>query len=358
MNYSPPQWFLDRVSVADFVREKIGVLLVANVQGRTKPIDDYEGDSIISEFLKSTELDDLIEGFGKAGIYCETVLDEEGFLQWLDERQSAFPRLYPLVYNLAQNGVGPARLSLVPGLCRLHRIPLVDSDAYAVALARHKFHCATVIRQAGFPVARSWWFTSQGWWPEAPPEGIRLIAKPTYESASIGINEDSVFEMGAATPDRLAPRLAAYRQPLTVQEFIQGFEIEVPVFEAGGPNTIIAVGIELDGERDLGNSFLMYNEVAGDRYAFYDFADQHAGVAGEAMRVAQEVFRGLGLAGVGRVDFRVRPDGSPIVIEVACKPHLTRHSSFMYAVGDAGGSYSDLLKFLVGSAAQRHGIGA
>ena len=51
-----PIWFSDRV----------GVVLVANVKGRTKPIDDYDGDSIITEFLSSSELDDLLAAFEQA----------------------------------------------------------------------------------------------------------------------------------------------------------------------------------------------------------------------------------------------------------------------------------------------------
>jgi hypothetical protein len=41
-------------------------------------------------------------------------------------------------------------------------------------------------------------FTETGWWPEPPISGLRLIAKPTYESASIGMQEDSLFEMDVA----------------------------------------------------------------------------------------------------------------------------------------------------------------
>lgn len=351
-----PRWFLDRVEVAEALAEKIGVVLVANVQGLTTPADDYEGDSIITEFLSNKELDHLIESFEKAGIYCEPVLDEEGFIQWLNTGRSTFPRPYPFVYNLAQNGTGPARLSLIPGLCRLHHIPLIDSGAYAVAVARHKFHVTTLLRQFGLSVARSWWFTDHGWWPEAPRAGLRLIAKPTYESASIGIHKDSVFEMDASTVERLAQHVETYRQPLTVQEFIRGFEVEVPVFQPNEPRTIMAVGLALDGRRNLDDSFLVYDEVALDQYTFYNFADERPTNAEEAMRAAEAAFRSLGLSGVGRVDFRVPSNGSSVIIEVACKPHLTRHSSFMHAINDAGGSHADLLKFIVGSAAERHGI--
>ena len=348
------QWFDDRLNLAEALAEQVGVLLVVNVQGRTSALDDYEGDSIITEFLKSAELDDLVQGFEDAGIYCETVDDENGFLQWLETRRPSFPRTHPLVYNLAQNGTGPARLSLVPGLCRLNNIALIDSDAHAVSIARHKFHLAAILRQCGLPAARSWWLTQHGWLPQAPPNGLRVIAKPTYESASIGIHEDSVFEMCPDAVERIRPRLAVYRQPLTVQEFIKGFEVEVPIFEADDPHTTIAVGIEVDGKRDLDDRFLKYDEVACDEYGFYDFADQDPSIASETMRIARDAFRVLGLAGVGRVDFRVNHDGAPIIIEMACKPHMTTHSSFSFAAQHIGASYPDILKFLVGSASKRY----
>jgi D-alanine-D-alanine ligase len=150
--------------------------------------------------------------------------------------------------------------------------------------------------------------------------------------------------------------LATYRQPLTIQEFIRGFEIEVPVFDADEPSTILAVGIELNGKRNLDESFLKYGEVAHNNYGFYDFADHCPATASQALQVARKAFRSLGLSGVGRIDFRIPLESSPVIIEVACKPHLTSHSSFMYVMSHIGRSHADLLKFLVGSAALRHGM--
>lgn len=110
----------------------MGVLLVANVKGRTTPLDDYVVDSIATEFLSNSELDDFISAFQKSGIYCDAVIDEAGFIKWLNNGKYRFARDYPLVYNLAQNGTGPARLTLVPGLCRP-----VPSAKYIVAVSYH-----------------------------------------------------------------------------------------------------------------------------------------------------------------------------------------------------------------------------
>ncbi|MDP3072289.1 MAG: hypothetical protein Q8N18_18505 [Opitutaceae bacterium] len=348
-----PQWFSEAICRAEELRDKVGVLLVANVEGRTVPLDDYETDSIVTEFLSNAELDDFVASFQEAGIYCEVVIDEGGFLQWLEKDRARFGREHPLVYNLAQNGIGPARLSLVPGLCRLHGLSLLDSDGHAVAIAQHKFHCASLLRQFGLPVAQSWWFTERGWWPEPPRDGMRLIAKPSYDSASIGIHAESVFEMSERAAEQLQAWRARYRQPLTVQEFIPGFEVEVPVFEAAEPETIMPVGLSINRRRDLRDTILVYDDVFADGYDFYDFAEENDTTALEIRAIAAKAFSGLGLRGVGRVDFRIRHDGTPAIIEVACKPHLTRHSSFLHAVESIGGSHADLLKFLVGAAVRR-----
>jgi len=124
MAQSPaPEWLTARILRGEELSSEVGVILVANVKGQSQPIDDYEGDSIITEFLSATELDDVVGYFEKAGLYCEVLIDEEGFLKWLTGGRP-FPRKHVVIYNLAQNGTGPARLTTVAGLCRLYGLPL------------------------------------------------------------------------------------------------------------------------------------------------------------------------------------------------------------------------------------------
>jgi D-alanine-D-alanine ligase-like ATP-grasp enzyme len=351
-----PVWFRKALDIANDLRNTIGVLLVANLKGRTTPINDYETDSIATEFLSNKELDDFINGFEQAGIYCEVVVDEGGFLEWLNGGSFRFGRAQPLVYNVTQNGTGPARFSLIPGLCRLHRLPLVDSDAYTVALGQHKFHFISLLEQFGLPVARSWWFTKHGWWPERPPTGLRIIAKPTLDSASVGIHVDSVSFVDSDIEARLRILVDKFRQPITVQEFVAGFEVEVPILDADEPQTCMAVGIQLGDRRNLGDSILVYDDVFADSYAFYDFAEENCESAARIQKIAQRAHVGLGFVGPSRIDFRVSATGEAKVMEVTCKPHLTVHTSFMHALTAMGHPYSDLLKFLAGSAAQRLSI--
>jgi len=353
-----PPWFRAALENVDRLRDTIGVVLVANLKGRTIPINDYETDSIATEFLSNKELDDFICGFEAAGVFCEVVVDEDGFVKWLGDARNRFGRPRPLVYNVTQNGTGPARFSLVPGLCRLHGLPLVDADAYTAALGQHKFHFISLLEKFGLPVARSWWFTRRGWWPERPPTNLKVIAKPTLDSASVGIHAGSVSFVDVCIEERLNILRERYRQPITVQEFVPGFEIEVPILEGNDPEPCMAVGIEVSGSRNLGDRIMAYDDVFADGYAFYDFAEENPGVAARVREIARRAYLGLGFTGPARIDFRVTKDGDAKVMEVTCKPHLTVHTSFMHAIRGMGHPYSDLLKFVVGSAAGRLGMGS
>ncbi len=350
------QWFGQIGEAGRGLADEIGVLLVANVRGKTIPASDYASTTIETEFLTVDELDELISSFHKAGFFVQTILDEEGFIEWLrGSGIQEFPRSRPVIYNLAQNGTGPARLSLVASLARLNGIPLLDSNAYAVALGNHKFHVASILERFGLPVARSWLFDENGWWPSRPPDGTRVIAKPTFDSASIGIDAESVYSVDPGFERKLAERLARLRQPLTVQNFIEGFEVELPVFECGQIRAPRAIGISLDGERLLGDRFLDFDVVFEDEYDFYDFRSEMPVTAEVLCGLAVKAFRCLGMETIGRVDFRVSPDGSPAIIEVASKPHLTRHGSCYEAVSLDRLGHVDLMAFLAGATAIRNG---
>ena len=147
-----------------------------------------------------------------------------------------------------------------------------------------------------------------------------------------------------------------YKQPLTVQQFIEGYEIEVPVFESDGPQTVASVGVGINKQRNLGSKILTYEDVFGDQYDFYDFAEENELVAAETMRVAEKAFEGLGMKGMGRVDFRINKEGRPFIMEVNSKPHITKHSSFIFALRKIGCSGKDLAKFLVGGSFTRHSL--
>lgn len=356
MNTPAPDWFLRCKEVAESLLNLAGVLIVVNVKGKTLPIDDYQGTSIITEFLSGKELDEIVKYFAEANIYAKVIVDEQGFVDWLLNERPNFPRKYCFVYNLAQNGTGSGRLTTIAALCRVYGIPVIDSSPYATAIVHHKYHSLSLLTHFGLPVAKCWGFAKSGWVGGAPPQGLKVIAKPSFESASIGVTDDSVFEVDGSTERRLLEKTAEYRQVLTVQEFVEGFEIEVPVFEAGRPETLCSVGIEFEGKKNLAGRILSYETVFSDDYSFYDLKDLDQAAAKSALETARTAFALLEMSGIGRVDFRLRATGEPLIMEVNSKPHITDHSSFMFALESIGQKGSDLARFLLGSSAIRVGL--
>lgn len=335
---------VDRVQA---LKNEVGIVLVVNVKGRSPPADDYTATSIVTEFLSEDELDEIVGGLKDAGFYVETILDEERFLEWTLRRGwETFPRQQVLVYNLAQNGTGPARLALVASLANLKRLNLADSDAYAVAIAQQKYHCGLVLRDAGLPAARAWLWRKDVGWVSAPPPAMRVILKPVHECASVGVDGNSIVDSGKGLDDSAQARAEALRQDIVAQEFISGYEVEVPVFDLDGPVAPRAVGIAVRGRKRMGDDILRYADVFSDAYEFFDFAEVLPSAAVDLQRLAERAFRAVGMQGIGRVDFRVTDDGQPWIIEVACKPHLTRHGSCAAAAKWAGLTHSEMLSLL------------
>lgn len=341
------------------IARKIGIVLVANSKTRLPSVmRDYAGHSVVTEYFSDEEIEELLSGLRACGFYVEAFFDEDEFIRWiLDRGLESTNKPYHLVHSTAQAGVGPGRKALIPSFCELHQIPTTNSDPYVVSLARHKFHVNLILQAAGVRVPRCWLFDRHRGWllDRKPPMGAKVISKPTYESASIGVDENSVREVDKDFSDSIGAQSQVYMQPITVQEFIPGYEIEIPMIGLESPFALGRVGISVDDEQYLQDRFLTYDRVFHDRYDFFDFDKVEARCKVEMKKCAEMVFRVLGIRNFGRADFRMDEAGNFYVIDVATNPHITHHSSFAFAFQLNGLKYVDMLSTLVGLAAKRHG---
>lgn len=341
------------------IAEQLTVPVVANLKPTRTLDQDHSATSVATEYFSENEASQVMLAFQECGCYTRFYAGELAFIAAsLNGEIDRLPRRYKLVYNVAQSGTGPGRKSLMPAFCTLQNIAICNSDPYVVSLARHKFHVQCVLRTIGIPTPDSWLYDLRlGWLANRrPPSDALLIAKACYESASIGLTNDSVGVLSNAYEQRLRTQAAVLRQPLIVQRFVPGYEVEVPIIEAGGGVvTLDPVSITLEGETLLGDRFLDYDLVDYDSYGFA--ASHHlAAETIESLRAAAlAAFTALGIRGIGRVDFRVSSkDGSIAVTDVATSPHLVQHSSFAFAFQQAGLSHTDLFAAMLAANAQRY----
>lgn len=331
------------------IKKLIRIILVSNIKDQTKTVD-YSIHSVSTEFFSENELEELITGFRQFGFYTELFTDEIDFMKSvIDNNFNDSKKKYSIVYNTSQRGTGPGRKSLIPAFCNLYNIPTVNSNAYVVSLCRHKFHTNCILHSLGINAAKSWFFDKKfGWlFGKQPDENSLVIAKPTYESASIGIDTKSIFKFNKNIYTKLVNLSRIYNQPITVQQFIDGYEVEVPLLILDEPTAILPVGIIVNEKKLLGREILTYNIVYNDLYSFYIFDEIQNSKIAEIVNTAENVAKSIGIQGFGRVDFRIDINGNYYVTDVSTNPHITRHGSFFHLFNHLGYQQKDLLATLI-----------
>lgn len=336
----------------------IAVIIVANSKTNQDKFTKYSKHSLTTEFYAEREYEEIISGFRSNGVYVEFYTSEMAFIEWVIKGGlNKIDKKFKVVYNAANSGKGPGKKSLIPAFCNLNNISLTNSDPYVVSLCRHKYHCATLLAYNGIPTPLTWCYHKDAGWlsAEKPPLRKIIIAKPTYESASVGIDENSVFEYQPSSENTLKKISEEFDQPITVQEFIPGYEVEVPVvIHNRKPMTIHPVGLTLNNNELLGEQILDYDVVYNDGYGFYSFNHFGEKLNLELMNYAQKAVGIIGTEGFGRIDFRITKEGRPFIMDVATYPHVIKHSSFWFLFQSYGFEYKDIFALLLSLSAEKY----
>ena len=335
------------------------VILIMNSREDARMHEDYVGFSRTASLYDSAEIGDIISTFRSTGIHVEYFEDEMRFINW---HQSGgykdVPRRHKFVYSFAINGTGPARRSFVPAYCSQERIPTVNSDAYTSAVGRHKFHANQLLNSLGVPVPRSWLYDAgKGWFRnDKPLTGAYVIGKATYEDGSIGLTPATVGAFDTKLEAAFADLSIALRQPVTVQDFIIGDEIQVPVIELDhhcAPAPVMM--LDSNGKR-FERGVVSYDDAWSDHYRFAAPIGLTPKTITDATSTAVDIASALGHHGFARIDFRVGCDGRPLAIDIAAHPHLTRNSAYGWLFQEIGFSYDEMLLILIATAARRIGV--
>ncbi len=324
----------------DFMRENSRDLsknsllaIVCNIKSSEIVAETYGDFSTDTEFLSDNELAQVIKMASAQEIPFRVFTSEDSFIRYMLSHNINLERI--IVYNSAQSGTGAGRKALIPSLCNYYGMRHTGSDAYRVSLCRDKFAISAILNKLGINIPESYLFINGNIDAELK-KNQKYIAKPIYESASIGIKKENVFE-GSAIPFRYLRNLEkTMHQPLIIQEFINGYEIEVPVL-AGGKSYYAFSPAVLHRSTDsliMGNDILDYEKIYYDAYLFSSLPNfiSDNPIKQTACKVAEK----LCLSGLCRVDFRLKEDLSFFVTDVSTNPHFISHSSVNFAFKQLG----------------------
>jgi D-alanine-D-alanine ligase len=297
----------------------------------------------------------MTAAFRDVGAYVQLFNGELPLLQALASGgPQGIRRPLKLIYNGIEGGIGPdafepGRKALVPAVADAYRITCANSNAYACALGRHKFHYFTVLRALGVRAPRTWHYRGDRGWAGAsnPPEGLKVIAKSTYEAWSVGVTESSVFVVDDTCAARVKAIESRIGQPVTVQEFIAGPEVCVPVIASPEPITtppVEALLTKAPNDPDAVTTIEDNLDHAKIRRELYSAPKE---VIAELNTLAIQAFDALELRGVARIDFRVDSERRPWLTDVGVSPGLARENSAFTSAETLGVDYPTFLRVVV-----------
>lgn len=340
----------DKINSMKKIAPKFEIFFVVNVVGKTN-ILDYKNvsQSILTEYLTEEEYDVMITALKKSGFTIQVFNNEILFMNYIINNAKSLDFNHTIVFNLARNGKGLNKKALIPSFCQLYGLKLTGSDAYHVCLGRHKYHVNCILSSKNISVPRTWCFSQNGWLlNETPPQDIKLIIKPAFESASRGINNTSINYYADKLQQQIQHLQDEFEQDILVQEFISGYEVQVPVIKLNGKFFApMAIGINMDQNPFLCDKIITYEIAYDESYNFYNFAKINMPLAQQLMKTAESACSILGLEHYGRFDFRIDADGTFYVTDISTHPFLIKHSAFAYMFSVLDLKYEDIFLLLI-----------
>ncbi|MFL5909097.1 MAG: hypothetical protein ACJ768_00785 [Gaiellaceae bacterium] len=339
------------------VAEELALFLVYDRPERSGERPGLARTYFLERCLSDAEIARTVDAFRAVGAYVELFAGPQPLLEALAQgRVQAIERRFKVVYNGLQNfassdGFAPGRKALLPAVSDAYGIVCSNSNAYGCAIGRHKYHYLTILRALGLRTPRAWHYRPGGGWAaNAPPRGTKVIAKSTYESWSVGVTDESVFVVDGSCDERVAAIAAEIGQPVTVQEFVEGPEVNVPVLAI--PERVVTPPVRAVLSKAPGDAGAVV--TIGDNLCAaaltYERYDGPPELLASIRDAAAAAFELLELEAFARVDFRVDAGGSSWIIDIGVEPGLAPSGSASRSFAALGLDHPRFLRTVVAAA--------
>jgi D-alanine-D-alanine ligase len=309
-------------------------------------------DDVDEEFDSPETIEAIAEAIASLGHEVELLGYGEPMLRRLLEG----PPL-DLVWNFAEgHGSARSREARVPAVLEMLDVPYTGSDPLTLAVTLDKDCAKRLVAAAS--VATPQWAVYEGDWSAVRSQmgalPLPVFVKPCYEGSSKGILASSLIDDLATLEGSLAELHDAYRQPILVEEFIEGDELTVGIVGNRSPDVL---GIMRVLPRDPSNTPFVYSlDMKRDwqRRVRYECPAKLKPADTEAVRAAAlACWRALGCRDVTRIDFRLR-EGVPYFLETNPLPGLSPLSGDLVILSrQVGIEYHDLIARILQATCER-----
>lgn len=264
-----------------------------------------------------------------------------------------------IVFNISEGrGTFRSREAQVPSVLEMLNIPYVGSDPLCLAICLEKALTKEIVARAGVKTPQWHILKDISSLSGIDWAGFNFpaILKPAYEGSSKGIRNTSLV----SSPDQMSQAvnklLSFYRQPVMVEEFIEGDEVTVGMLGNFPPRVL---GIMRIIPKKNQKNFVYSLEVKRDWKALVEYecpARLPAKVLEEIRVSSLKAFEVLACRDFSRVDFRISPEGVPYFIEINPLPGLGDYSDLIIMALKLGWTHEGLIQAILGAALERYPV--
>jgi len=268
------------------------------------------------------------------------------------------------VFNLVESLGGEGRLiHFIPALLQAYGIPFTGCSSDAVYLSSHKLLAKALMRQCG--IATPAWFSrtsSDLWEAEAGADGAEAdvsgqwIVKSVWEHASFGLDDGCVVNSVAAAHARIEASTRLHGGDWFAEHYIAGREFNISVLEQDGSPQILPmaemtfVDYPADKPKIVGYAAKWDANAVEFHATCREFPMLSRELANALQQATLDCWKGFGLSGYARVDFRVDDAGKPWVLEVNANPCIAADAGFFAAAQRAGIALEHVVEHIVQAA--------
>lgn len=253
---------------------------------------------------------------------------------------------FNLVESLNNNG---GLVYFIPALVESLNYPLTGNPSDAMFLTTQKPLAKKMMLSMNIPTPQ-WWQATDGL--NLDP-ACQYIVKPSREDASVGINDENVFN--GSEPEIINEFRDRWGDHFLIEEYISGREFNLSVLggphgpEVLSPAEIIFKDFPPEKPAIVGysakwdeNTFEYHNTIRT-----FDFSDSDQVLLAELTRICHQCWSAFNLRGFARVDFRVDRNNRPYVLEINANPCISPDSGFYNAAIRSGYPFTQVVQRII-----------